>query len=119
VREVGWRLFIGGARARRRTAAQRSWYGAQGKDTAGTGGPSGARPVRVTRRMVRRATRGGGLRGSLGTRMPWEGAVPRSTRGPDGEAGRCARQRVTSRRGAARRRRPDSKKLNRSAQSSE
>jgi hypothetical protein len=91
VREVGWRLLIGGTRAHRRMAAQRPWYGAQGRDTAGTGGPSGARPVRLTQCMVRRASRGGGLRGALSARMPWEGVVPRSTRGPDDEAGRGTR----------------------------
>jgi hypothetical protein len=91
VREVAWRVFIGGARACRRTAAQRPWYDAQGRDTARTGSPSGARPVRLTRRMVQRATRGEGLRGTLDACMPWEGAVPRSAHGSDGEAGRGAR----------------------------
>jgi hypothetical protein len=40
-----------------------------GRDTAGTGGPSGARPVRPTRRTVGRATREGGLQGALGARI--------------------------------------------------
>jgi hypothetical protein len=31
--------------------------------------------------------------------MPWEGAVPRSARGPDGEAGAARAQRATLRRG--------------------
>jgi hypothetical protein len=111
VREVGWRLFIGGARARRRTATQRPWYGTQG----GTPREPTVRraPVRSVRHGARTGTRreGEDFEAPSARALPWEGTVPRSARGPDGEAGRstgaACTQRVTSWRGTTRRRRPD------------